>query len=109
MFEGLKGLTVNLVIAFFNNVPAFRFFCFYVERKIMDSCYMSWNKFQDYQLRFILINHFLDPSFVGELESCLLTARQHGSCNESISSNMEKMHKINYVIDNDVIIVRNLA
>ena len=28
--------------------------------------------------------------------------------NQSISSNMEKMHKINDVIDNDVIIVRKL-
>ena len=32
-----------------------------------------------------------------------------GIDNQSISSNMEKMHKINDVIDNDLIIVRKLA
>ena len=32
-----------------------------------------------------------------------------GIDNQSISSNMQKSHKINDVIDNDVIIVRNLA
>ena len=32
-----------------------------------------------------------------------------GIDNQSISSNTEKLHKINDVIDNDVIIVRNLA
>ena len=35
------------------------FFAFFVERNLMDSSYILWNKFQDYQLRFILTNHFL--------------------------------------------------
>ena len=50
---------------------------------------MLWNKFQDYQVRFILTDHFLvrrfDPSFVGQFESCLLTAMQHGSDNSHIN------------------------
>ena len=44
---------------------------------------MPRNKFQDYEVRFSLTDHFLvkrfrqlDPSFAGKLESCLLTARQ---------------------------------
>ena len=44
--------------AFSNNIPTFRFFCFFVEQNLMDSSYILWNKFQDYQLRFILTNHF---------------------------------------------------
>ena len=45
--------------AFLNNVPTFRFFCFFAERNLMDSSYILWNKFQDYKLRFILTNHIL--------------------------------------------------
>ena len=56
--QNLKGLTVNLVLGIFNNVPGFRFFGFFVERKLMDSCYILWNKFQDCQLRFILKKQF---------------------------------------------------
>ena len=55
----LKGLTVNIVLGLLNNVPAFRFLCFFVERNLMDSSYVLWNKFQDYQVKFILIDHFL--------------------------------------------------
>ena len=68
--------------------PHSDFFCFFVERILMDSSYVLWNKFQDYQLTFILTNNFLqqhDPSFVGQLESRLLTARQHGSYNSHIN------------------------
>ena len=32
---------------------------FLVERNLTDSSYILWNKFQDYQLRFILTNQFL--------------------------------------------------
>ena len=28
-------------------------------KNLMDSSYILWNKFQDYQIRFILTNHFL--------------------------------------------------
>ena len=35
------------------------FLGFFVERNLIDSSYILWNKFQYYQLRFILINHFL--------------------------------------------------
>ena len=34
-------------------------FAFFVERNLMDNCHVLWNKFQDYQLRLILTNHFL--------------------------------------------------
>ena len=54
----------------------------------MDSSYILWNKFQDYQLIFLLTDNFwqqLDPSFVDQLESCLLTVAQHGSHNSHIN------------------------
>ena len=55
----------------------------------MDSSYILWNKFQDYQLRYILTNivfgNSFDLSFVAKLESCLLTARLPGSCNSHIN------------------------
>ena len=54
--QHLKGLTINLVQGFLNTVPTFRFF--FVERNLMDSSYIIWNKFQYYQLRVILTNHF---------------------------------------------------
>ena len=58
--QNLKGLTVNLVLGLFKQCSHVRiFFCFLVERNLMDSYYILWNKFQDYQLRFILTNHFL--------------------------------------------------
>ena len=59
---------------------------------------MVWNKLQDYQVLFILTDHFwvrrfdgltrhlrLDLSFVGQLESCLLIARQHGYYNSHVN------------------------
>ena len=68
---------------FVNNVPEFRFFCFFVERILMDSSCILWKKVQDYQLWFILTDHFLITAWPVicdvRLESCLLTARQHGS------------------------------
>ena len=58
----------------------------------MNSSYMLWNKFLDYQIRFILTDQFLVKRFesltrhlLGELESCLLTARQHGSYNSHMN------------------------
>ena len=59
--QNLEGLydRESRSIPFLNNVPAFRLYCFFVERNPMDSSYMLWNKFQDYQLRFILTNRFL--------------------------------------------------
>ena len=57
--QNLKGLIVNLVLGLFKQCSAFRFFCFFVERILLDSSYILWNKFQDYQLRFILTNHLL--------------------------------------------------
>ena len=42
----LKGLTANLVQGLLNNVPTFRFFCFFVERNLMHSSYILLNKFQ---------------------------------------------------------------
>ena len=52
------GSAVSLVLGLFNNVPVFRFFCFFVERNNMDSSCTVWNKFQDYQVTFILTDHF---------------------------------------------------
>ena len=48
----------------------------------MDSSYVFWNNFKITSLGLfqqIIFWQQLDPSFVGQLESCLLTARQHGS------------------------------
>ena len=55
----LKGLTVNLVQDLLKQCSHVQIFYFFVERNLMDSSYILWNKFQDYQLRFILTNHFL--------------------------------------------------
>ena len=66
--QNLKGLTVNLVPGLFKQCSLVQIFFFFVERILMDSSYILWNKFQDYQLRFILTKHFLviaDLSFVG--------------------------------------------
>ena len=57
--QHLKGLTVNLVQGLFKQYSRVQIFLFFVERNLMDSSYVLWNKFQDYQLRFILTNHFL--------------------------------------------------
>ena len=58
--QSLKGLTVNLVLGLFKQqCSCFQTFAFCVERILMDGSYILWNKFQDYQLRFILTNHFL--------------------------------------------------
>ena len=57
--QNVKGLTVNLVQGLFNQCSHVQIFCFFVERNLMDSSYILWNKFQDYQSRFILTNHFL--------------------------------------------------
>ena len=34
-------------------------FCFFVEQNSMDSSYWLWNKSQNYQVRYILTDHFL--------------------------------------------------
>ena len=92
--QNLKGLTVNPAPGLFKQCFRFQIvFCFFVGRILMDSFYILWNKFQDYQLRFIFTNHFwkqLDPPFVGKLESCLLTARQHGSYNSHINRDFQE-------------------
>ena len=43
----------------FKQCSRVQIFCFFVGRILMDISYILWNKFQDYQLRFILTNHFL--------------------------------------------------
>ena len=86
--QNFKGLTVNLVHSLFKQCFHVQILFFFVERNLMGSSYILWNKFQDYQLRFILTNHFLVsawPVISRELESCLLTARQHGSYNNHIN------------------------
>ena len=57
--QNLKGLTMTLVQEHLKQCSHFQIFCFFVERNFMDNSYMLWNKFQDYQLKFILTNHFL--------------------------------------------------
>ena len=54
--QSLKGLTVNLVQGLFKQCSHVQIF--FVERNFMDSSYILWNKCQDYQLRYILTNHF---------------------------------------------------
>ena len=45
----LKGLTVNLVQNLFKQCSHIQIFLyFFVERNLMDSFYIFWNKFQDY-------------------------------------------------------------
>ena len=56
--QNLKGFTMNLVQGLIKQCSHIQIFCFFVERNLMDSSHMLWNKFQDYQLRFILTNHF---------------------------------------------------
>ena len=57
--QNLKGLIMNLVQGIFKQYSRVQIFFFFVERILMDSSYILWNKFQAYQLRFILTNHFL--------------------------------------------------
>ena len=57
--QNLKGLTVNLTLGVFKQCSRVQIFYFFVERILKDSSYILWNKFQDYQLRFILTSHFL--------------------------------------------------
>ena len=58
--QNLKGLTVKLILVLFEQCSHIQiFFCFFVERILMDRSYILWKKIQDYQLRFILTNHFL--------------------------------------------------
>ena len=57
MFEKplkFKGLTVNLILGHFQQCSHFQIFYFFLELILMDSSYILWNKFQDYQLRLIL-------------------------------------------------------
>ena len=55
-----QNLNVNLVQGLLKQCSHVQiFFCFFAERNLMDSSYISWNKFQDCHLRFILTNHFL--------------------------------------------------
>ena len=62
--QNLKGLTVNLVLGLFKQCSRVQIFLgVFVERNSMDSSYMLWNKFQDYQVRFILTDHCLVKRF----------------------------------------------
>ena len=56
--QNLKGLTVNLTLGLFKQCSRVQIFCVFVERMFIASSYILWNKFQDYQLRFISTNHF---------------------------------------------------
>ena len=51
--QNLKSLTVNLVQDLFKQCSHVQIFWLFVERNLMDGSYILWNKFQDYQLRFI--------------------------------------------------------
>ena len=56
--QNLKGLTVNLVLGLFKQCSCVQIlFILFVDRIPMDSSYILWYKFQDYQLKFILPNH----------------------------------------------------
>ena len=55
--QNLKGLTLNIVQGLYKQCSHIQTLCFFVERILMDDYYILWNKFQDYQLRFILTNH----------------------------------------------------
>ena len=58
--QNLKGLTVNLVLGLFKQCSQVQFFfALFVKRNLMDSSYILWNNIQDYQLKFLLTNHFL--------------------------------------------------
>ena len=86
--QNLMGLTVNLVLGHFKQCFCVQNCAYFVELILVDSSYILWNKFQDYQLRFILTTIFwsqLNLSFVGWLESCFLTARQHGFYNSHVN------------------------
>ena len=58
--QNLKGLTVNLVLGLFKQCRrgVQIFWVSFVKRILMDNSDVLWNKFQDYQLRFNLTNHF---------------------------------------------------
>ena len=49
--QNLKGLAVNLVIGMFKQCSRVQIVSLFVERILMDSSYILWNKFQDYQLK----------------------------------------------------------
>ena len=54
--QNLKDLTLNFVLGLFKQCS--RFQIFFVEGILMDNSYVLLNKFRDYQLRFILTDHF---------------------------------------------------
>ena len=59
--KNLKGLIVNLVPGLFKQCSHAQIF--FVERNNRDSSYILWNRFQDYQVNFILTDHFLVKRF----------------------------------------------
>ena len=65
--KDLKGLTVNLVQGLFKQCLHVQIFFRFVERNLMDSSYILWNKFQDYQVRLILTDHFFGNSLTHHL------------------------------------------
>ena len=46
----LKDLTVNLVPGLSKQRSRVQIFCYFVEQNSMESFYVLWNKFQDYQV-----------------------------------------------------------
>ena len=66
--QNLKGLNVNLVLGHFKQCSCIQIFLyFFVKRTLMDSSYILRNKFQDYQVRFILANNFLATALTRHL------------------------------------------
>ena len=57
--QNLNSLRMNLVLGLFKQCSRVQTsFAFFVEQIIMGSSYILWNKFQDYQLRFIFNKRF---------------------------------------------------
>ena len=65
--KNLKGLTVNLVQGLFEQCSCIQMILLFVEWNFMDSSYILWTEFQDYQLRFILANNFFSNSLTRHL------------------------------------------
>ena len=50
--QTLQGFTVNLVLGHYKQCSRVQIFLLFVGQVLVDSSYILWNKFQDYQLRF---------------------------------------------------------
>ena len=69
--QDLKSLTVNLTLGLFKQCSRVQIFCFFVERILMDSSYILWNKFQDYQVRFYFNKPFFGNNLTRHLQGSL--------------------------------------